>query len=421
MINTVDREAVEGATDAAPPEPPTDLGTLPDSWDDTIAQEVADSMRDVLADTAQDFYERETELTLLGTALLNGAHVLFLGPPGTGKSALCRAVSSRIDGSNYWEILFDPLLNKQDLMGPRDLNHYKATGKWHYDTEGYFPWAHVVFGDEVGKAGKTVRNMLLSGMQERIVHVNSTPQRCNLITFVGATNEELTDTPAVNDRFHFKRVVDFISDEQGFRDYLVGTLDTTPRKTIPLELIQWANKRTNDIRIPPGVVDAVVRVKAQLRAEHGIIPSDRRWRQSMGLLRSYALLQGRDTVTVADMNLLQHALWDDVSQIDAVIDTLSDFAGKATKIAREITNAIEALEQEFNNLPPTEDERYAQGARLQKKTAELMQMVENEVNKLRSDNEDAAEVEALRPRLVAVRTRILTDLLGIPADRAASI
>jgi MoxR-like ATPase len=65
----------------------------------------------------------------------------------------------------------------------------------------------------------------------------------------------------------------------------------------------------------------VSRLRSELKKK-GIVLSDRRYKQSISLLRSKAYLSGRDEVIESDLNILENVLWRDpgeVGEIKAVI------------------------------------------------------------------------------------------------------
>jgi ABC-type hemin transport system ATPase subunit len=101
---------------------------------DVLAKIVA--LRDELAAT---LLERETAIETALLALLTGEHLLLLGPPGTAKSMLVRAICERIEGASYFERLLTafqtpggavrPAVTVGAGAGPLSACHLRRTGR----------------------------------------------------------------------------------------------------------------------------------------------------------------------------------------------------------------------------------------------------------------------------------------------------
>src|SRR6476659_8889392 len=78
-------------------------------------------------------------------AVLASQHVLLLGPPGTGKSALVRALTQALGGT-YFEHLMTKFTTPEEMFGPYSL---KALEQDRYTrvTTSKLPEAHVAFVD----------------------------------------------------------------------------------------------------------------------------------------------------------------------------------------------------------------------------------------------------------------------------------
>src|SRR5690606_41071863 len=71
----------------------------------TQNQALRSGLNAVIGEVAAEYHERDEETRMITLGFLARQHTLLLGPPGTGKSALVRELTSRLEGGTYWEIL----------------------------------------------------------------------------------------------------------------------------------------------------------------------------------------------------------------------------------------------------------------------------------------------------------------------------
>ena len=67
------------------------------------------------------FVERDEIIDGALAGLVSGEHVLLLGPVGTAKSMLARAVCDRIDDASYFNWLLTKFSTPEELFGPISL------------------------------------------------------------------------------------------------------------------------------------------------------------------------------------------------------------------------------------------------------------------------------------------------------------
>ena len=101
------------------------------------------------------------------------------------------------------------------------------------------------------------------------------------------------------------------------------------------------------VNIPDEVYSTLLAVRIDLKDE-GIYPSDRRFKQSLSILRGKALMEQRQEVKVKDILMLEHTLWENVGQkslvseiinnhaLDVVSRTIQNIEGETKEVLKSI-------------------------------------------------------------------------------------
>lgn len=368
-------------------------------------------------------YERHGIIEAISLGLLSGHNVYLLGVPGTAKSLTVRLYASRVTGANYWEVLLDKQLPQESLFGPIDIIEFKKTGKYHRAVDGYLPTAHFAFLDEVGKAGPAVLNPLLTLLNEGMYHNNSKPMKVNLRVAVGASNEELEpELGAMRDRWLITKIVHSIQEPSNFVRLLTQEASQPKNPTtVSLEEVDQARDEVKTVTVPDGVADKLLELKLDLESDQ-IRPSDRRWRQSMDVLRANAWLNGRSEIEEDDIAVLRDVLWDVVEQATtveyAVLKHSSEFASRAITFDRELDD-LEAGLGGIKGQSGAERAKY--GAKAQAELAQIKSNVTDLIEKGKRQRRNVTRLEQTMDRVSSIRRRIYVECLDIPADKAANL
>jgi len=280
-------------------------------------------LRKIIEELRSRLFERDEVIEGALCALLTGNHMLIIGPPGTAKSQLVHEVCKRIDGARYFQWLLTKFTTPEEIFGAVSLKGLE-NDEYRRVINGKIPEAHIAFLDEVFKASSSILNTLLTIMNERIFYNSTDVVQVPLISLFGASNElpsEEDELEALYDRFLLRYVVDYVKEDFRFLKMLHTEEIDDGVTSITLDEIQKCQSHVNDIPVPQHVIKLVSRLRSELRKK-GIVLSDRRYKQSISLLRSKAYLSGRDEVIESDLNILENVLWRDpgeVGEIKAVI------------------------------------------------------------------------------------------------------
>src|SRR4029078_1343540 len=117
------------------------------------------------ADLMAQFPERTNVIDGTMAAILAGEHVLLIGPPGTAKSALVRAIAQAFGGS-YFERLLTKFSTPEEMFGPISLKALRQD-RFERVVACKLPEAEFAFVDEVFKANSAILNSMLGVINER--------------------------------------------------------------------------------------------------------------------------------------------------------------------------------------------------------------------------------------------------------------
>ena len=286
-------------------------------------QDAARHLRAGLQQATAGLVGREPLAELIVLAAVAQEHLLVIGPPGTGKSAVVRRVAQTL-GGRYFEYLLGRFTEPSELFGAVDLKKLRE-GTVETDVSGMLPEADVAFLDEVFLGSTAILNTLLGVLNERRFRRGHTQLACPLRVCVGAANALPDDEAlaAFADRFLLHAFIEPVADAQletllqgGWRSDF-----TTMSDTHSLAHLDLLSSRLRDVRmdaVRPALAEAIRKLRGA-----GIRLSDRRIVKSQRLVAAAAVLAGRLEATPADLWPLFYALPTQAAQLQAR-DALSE-------------------------------------------------------------------------------------------------
>jgi MoxR-like ATPase len=273
------------------------------------------------------FVGKDDIIDLMAICLVGRENLFLLGPPGTAKSALVRALAQRLQGKTF-EYLLTRFTEPNELFGPFDIRQLRE-GNLVTNTEGMLPEANLIFLDELLNANSAILNSLLTVLNERVFRRGRETRALPALLMVAASNHLPEDEAlhALFDRFLIRVHCDYVApsaladvleagwilERQGSKDAPVITAEEVLRLQAAIPLVDLHTVR-------PLYVDLISKLRLA-----GLPVSDRRAVKLQRLLAASALLCQRTTVIASDLWVLRY-IWDTDEQreiiagiVDAVV------------------------------------------------------------------------------------------------------
>ncbi|UTA66944.1 AAA family ATPase [Emticicia sp. 21SJ11W-3] len=309
-----------------------------------------EKLNKALTELKSIFVGKNEIIDLLGIGLVARENAFLLGPPGTAKSAIVRALSERIAQGKNFEYLLTRFTEPNEIFGPFDIKKLKE-GELVTNTEGMLPEASMVFLDEIFNANSAILNSLLMALNEKIFRRGKETRKLPALMFVGASNV-LPEDEALNallDRFLIRIKCDYVDPDQ-LNEVLVAGWKlensiASELATIDAEEIIQLQAFCKNVELK-GIRQQYADLVHTLR-NTGIKVSDRRAVKLQSLIAASALMCGRKEATLSDLWVLKY-IWDTEEQIEVLESIIN-------KVIEKDTNAAAHPQAAFNKAPNPEE------------------------------------------------------------------
>ncbi|CAK9047755.1 unnamed protein product [Durusdinium trenchii] len=204
-----------------------------------------DKLKNIIELLKERLVDRDEVIRMLLLALVTHQNALLLGPPGTGKSHVCKMLASMISdthkeqGKAFFEAQFHPSTTVEDIFGAISLSGL-AENRITRNVRQMLPYASVAFLDEAFKAQASLLSCLLSTLNERVFkNGDQMLTDLPLATTIVASNEIPLDASAgaLTDRLLIRVFVDYVKEGDPL-DQIMNTKFGDPGKVDPTLALQ---------------------------------------------------------------------------------------------------------------------------------------------------------------------------------------
>lgn len=363
-------------------------------------------------------------------ALVSGLHHFQLGPPGVAKSLSVHTLIEPIDGlqkhgGDYFEVLMTRFTAPEEVFGPYDLNALEES-RFARNTDLMAPVAKFWFVDEIFKANPSILNAFLWALNERLFRNDGKVETLPLWSMFCASNElpEGEELNALYDRIHFRHYVKPIQEPGNFIQMLKLEMADDEEKILTWDEVVLAAEQAREVTVPQDVLEALQRIRTDLRAE-GIEPTDRRFRESLKVIRAAAWLDNQTVADIEHIRPLAHMLWNTLDEMPKVESLLIGLANPLDKEAMALLEDVDKLASELDKVLSDKDidptMRNKRGVELHNRVDRAKEDLQKLVVAVENGKRKSAKVDEVKERLLSVTKRLLKEIFGIDVDDSGAI
>lgn len=374
-----------------------------------------------------EFVERNDLIKIMVLALVTNSNLLMLGPPGTAKSKISKAMCNRIDNSNFFEWMLNKSSDPSELLGTFSIKGME-NDQFKRATTGKLPEANIAFIDEVYKSNSPTLNALLTIMNEHIFYNDGKPVPVPLISMFAASNEPPEDESllAMHDRFLFRIDVEYVHDSSNkkrmFNNYIyerAGINNSISYTTISIDELECLQQEAKKIPVPKQIINKFISLMNNLQKNATISISDRRANECFKVLQGSALINGRKKVGLDDFNALKYVLWEKADDFDTIASEISKIVNPFDDDFNKYSKQYSEIKDKIDNAGSIKDRNQAY-FQYQNSLKSVISRMNKLISEASTNGKDTTEYAKLRDNIVRYNSELASDVLGGAINPAMS-
>lgn len=297
--------------------------------------------------------EREQLIRIVALTYFYKTNCFLIGDRGLGKSYAIEMFGKLVKGvSKLWQLLLKKETKSEEIFG---RTYQTSTGEWKINTKDSLLDALVIFLDEMFKADGKILSGLLEVLVDRCYSFGDGQKvKTDIIAFFGASNEFPTERfmlPYV-DRFLLWVTVEPIQDDTNRKRFYLGDFIQSPLDSDLFDItdIHYIYEESKKVVFHMDMIDMYLEItKAFIKA--GIKTSDRKYKSIIGLIKTLAYLNGRDSVDISDLFILLFSAWhNDIEKTKVKEQLYSIVFGTQQEILSELQRIKELINEQESIL-----------------------------------------------------------------------
>lgn len=364
------------------------------------------------------FFERSEVIENALRALIIGQSMLLLGPPGTAKSLFTNELCKRIEQANFFGWLLNRTSDPAEILGPYSIKAMEKD-KFLRKTEGKLPEAHIAFLDEIFKCNEPTLNILLPLINEKVFFNDGKAVDVPLVSLFASSNEvpEEDSLDALYDRLIFRMWIDYVQDAGNKKKMYEGYLkkragaSVNSYTTITLDELTALKEHAAKMPVDDSIIKAFIKLMLLL-TKQGIKVSDRRQNECFKVMQGSAVLNGRNCVSLDDLNSLTYVLWSKKEDIEFI-------QTEVTKLINPYDEKYNDLVKKFNEIKTgldkitDESEKCRSALEARSGLESILGKFDNLIKESRKSGKDVTAMEEQRSIVITFNEALMQEALGM--------